>query len=360
MQTMNNSDAANSLVQKTYDLVNIKDIEEAKAKIGKYARRTPLVQSMFLSRNVVGGDVFLKLENMQLTGSFKFRGANNKIQHLTDAEKKKGVITASAGNHAQGVALSGKLLGIDTTVVMPDEAPQMKRDATRGYGAEVDIHGATFDDAHKWMHERAEKEGKTIVDPFNDKLVIAGQGTIGLEILDDLWDVDTVVVPVGGGGMISGIATALKSFNPSIHVVGVQSENVHGMEASVEAGHIVTHHDDFTIADGTDVATPGDITFPIVQNLVDEIVLVSEDEIARAMKDLLQRTKVVAEGAGALPTAALENHKIDDKWLKGKKVVALVSGGNVDLARVSEIIDHFFKPVEADNRFFKPVEADNK
>lgn len=329
-------------------MVDIHDIQEAQAIVGKYARKTPLVQSMFLSRNIVGGDVFLKLENMQLTGSFKFRGANNKINHLSQEERDRGVITASAGNHAQGVALTGHLLGIDTTVVMPDEAPQMKRDATRGYGAEVDIHGATFDDAHEWMRERAEREGKTIVDPFNDKYVIAGQGTIGLEILDDIWDVDTVIVPVGGGGLISGIAVALKSFNPSIHIVGVQSENVHGMYSSVKAGKITKHHDDFTLADGTDVATPGDITFPIISQLVDEIVLVNEDEIAGAMKDLLQRTKVVAEGAGALPVAALESHKIDDRWLKNKKVVAMVSGGNVDLGRVSEIIDHFFKPVEAD------------
>lgn len=334
--------ASNKLVEKTNDIVDLQDIQEARSIVSKYARKTPLVKSMFLSNNVVGGDVYLKLEDMQLTGSFKFRGANNKINHLSDEEKARGVITASAGNHAQGVALTSKLLGIDATVVMPDEAPQMKRDATRGYGAEVDIHGATFDDAHQWMYERAEKEGKTIVDPFNDKYVIAGQGTIGLEILDEIWDVDTVIVPVGGGGLISGIAVALKSFNPSIHIVGVQSENVHGMEASIEAGKIVSHHDDFTLADGTDVATPGDITYPIVQNLVDEIVLVSEDEIAEAMKDLLQRTKIVAEGAGALPTAALEAHKIDDKWLKGKKVVGLVSGGNVDLTRVEKVIDQFF------------------
>ncbi|WP_461239876.1 bifunctional threonine ammonia-lyase/L-serine ammonia-lyase TdcB [Paucilactobacillus sp. N302-9] len=335
----------NSIVAKTADICDIKDIEEAKSIISKYARRTPLIQSMFLSRNVAKGDVYLKLENMQLTGSFKFRGANNKINHLSDEEKKRGVIAASAGNHAQGVALTSKLLGINATIVMPDEAPQMKRDATRGYGAEVDIHGATFDDAHAWMFERAEKEGLTVCDPFNDKYVIAGQGTIGLEILDDLWDVDTVIVPVGGGGMISGIATAVKSFNPSIHVIGVQSENVHGMEASVEAGKITFHHDDFTLADGTDVSTPGDLTFPIVQNLVDEIVLVNEDEIALAMKDLMQRTKICVEGAGALPTAAIESGKIDKKWLEGKKTVALVSGGNVDLQRVSKIIDHFLAPV---------------
>lgn len=336
----------NQVVAVTDNLLNLNQIEEARVVIKKYARRTPLVKSMFLSNNVVHGDVYLKLENMQLTGSFKFRGANNKINHLNEEEKQRGVITASAGNHAQGVALTGKLLGIKTTVVMPDEAPQMKRDATRGYGAEVDIHGATFDDAHEWMRERAEKEGKTIVDPFNDALICAGQGTIGLEILEDLVDVETVVVPVGGGGLISGIATALKSINPSIHIVGVQSENVHGMKASVDAGKIVKHHQDFTLADGTDVATPGDITFGIVSKLVDEIVLVSEEEISKAMKDLMQRTKVVAEGAGALPTAALEAGKIDLKWTKGKKVVALVSGGNVDLQRVSQIIDHFFTPVD--------------
>ena len=220
----------------------------------------------------------------------------------------------------------------------------MKRAATAGYGAEVDIHGATFDDAHEWMFERAKKEGKTIVDPFNDKYVMAGQGTIGLEILDDLWNVDTVLVPVGGGGLMAGIVTALKSFNPGIHVVGVQSENVHGMAESVNKGKLTYHHDDFTLADGTDVAMPGSLTFPIVDKLVDEIVLVNEEEIAQAMKDLLQRTKIVAEGAGALPTAALEAHKVDDKYIKGKNVVGLVSGGNVDLDRVSHIIDEFLKP----------------
>lgn len=333
--------STNSVVSSTYDLVNMHDIQEARTIVGQYARKTPLMQSMFLSRNVTGGDVFLKLENTQLTGSFKFRGANNKINHLTDAEKARGVIAASAGNHAQGVALTGKLLGIETTVVMPEEAPQMKRDATAGYGASVDIHGETFDDAYAWMAERAEREGKTIVDPFNDRYVIAGQGTIGLEILEDMWDVDTVIVPIGGGGMISGIATALKSYNPSIHVVGVQSENVHGMASSLAAGQIMTQHDDFTLADGTDVATPGDLTFEICRNLVDEVVLVNEMDIARAMKDLMQRTKVVAEGAGALPTAALEAHKIDDYWVKNKKVVALVSGGNVDLSRLAGVMRKF-------------------
>jgi len=327
--------------EKFQNPVSLRDIEEAAHLIHKVGRVTPLIQSMFLSRNVADAEVYLKLENMQLTGSFKFRGAFNKINHLSDAEKARGVITASAGNHAQGVALTSHLLGIDAIVVMPHGAPLAKQHATAGYGAKVVLHGDNFDEAHQFMEEEAAKKGYTIVDPYNDPEVIAGQGTIGLEILDQMWDVDTVIVPVGGGGLISGIATALKSFNPNIHIVGVQSENVHGMTASYEADKLTTFSQGKTLADGTAVATPGDITFPITKHLVDEMVLVDEEEIATAMKDLLQRTKTVAEGAGALPTAALESHKIDPKWLENKKVVALVSGGNVDLDQVSKNIDHF-------------------
>lgn len=319
--------------------VSLQDIEEASHLIHKVGRTTPLLQSMFLSRNVCHGDVYLKLENMQLTGSFKFRGAFNKINHLTSIQKKRGVITASAGNHAQGVALTAHLLGIDAVVVMPHGAPLSKQEATAGYGAKVILHGDNFDEAHQYMEQEAAKKGYTIVDPYDDADVIAGQGTIGLEILDQLWDVDTVIVPVGGGGLISGVATALKNFNPKIHIVGVQSENVHGMTASYEADRLTSFSQGKTLADGTAVATPGRITFPITENLVDEMVLVSEKEIAKAMKDLLQRTKTVVEGAGALPTAALEAHKIADKWLVDKKVVALVSGGNVDLQRVSQTIE---------------------
>lgn len=319
--------------------VSLQDIEEASHLIHKVGRTTTLLQSMFLSRNVCHGDVYLKLENMQLTGSFKFRGAFNKINHLTSIQKKRGVITASAGNHAQGVALTAHLLGIDAVVVMPHGAPLSKQEATAGYGAKVILHGDNFDEAHQYMEQEAAKKGYTIVDPYDDADVIAGQGTIGLEILDQLWDVDTVIVPVGGGGLISGVATALKNFNPKIHIVGVQSENVHGMTASYEADKLTSFSQGKTLADGTAVATPGRITFPITENLVDEMVLVSEKEIAKAMKDLLQRTKTVVEGAGALPTAALEAHKIADKWLVDKKVVALVSGGNVDLQRVSQTIE---------------------
>lgn len=321
--------------------VTLHDIKKAAQLIHQVGRVTPLIQSMFLSRDVTGGEVYLKLENMQLTGSFKFRGAFNKINHLTAAEKARGVITASAGNHAQGVALTSKLLGIKSIVVMPKGAPIAKQQATAGYGAKVVLHGDTFDEAHQFMEEEATKEGYTIVDPYDDVDVIAGQGSIGLEILDQLEDVDTVIVPVGGGGLISGIATAIKTINPEIHLIGVQSENVHGMTASYQADTITTFGIGKTLADGTAVATPGKITFPITKHLVDEMILVSEAEISTAMKDLLQRAKVVAEGAGALPIAALEAHKIDSRWLEDKKVVALVSGGNVDLERVATNIDQF-------------------
>lgn len=329
------------LQKKTFkNPVNLHDIEEASHLIHQVGRTTPLLQSMFLSREICHGDVYLKLENMQLTGSFKFRGAFNKINHLTLAQKARGVITASAGNHAQGVALTAHLLDIDAIVVMPHGAPLSKQEATAGYGAQVILHGDNFDEAHQFMEQEAADKGYTIVDPYDDVDVIAGQGTIGLEILDQLWDVDTVIVPVGGGGLISGVATALKNFNPKIHIVGVQSENVHGMAASYEADKLTSFSQGKTLADGTAVATPGQITFPITKNLVDEMVLVSETEIAQAMKDLLQRTKTVVEGAGALPTAALEAHKISDEWLIGKKIVALVSGGNVDLQRVSQTIEN--------------------
>lgn len=322
--------------------VTIKDIREASQLIHKVGRVTPLIQSMFLSRTVTHGDVYLKLENMQLTGSFKFRGAYNKIHHLTDSEKQRGVITASAGNHAQGVALTAHLLGINATVVMPETAPLAKQQATSGYGARVILGGQTFDEARAFMEKKAAADGLTIVDPYNDPLVIAGQGSIGLELLEQLPTIDTVIVPVGGGGLISGIAVALKHVNPQIHIIGVQSENVHGMTASLQAGHLTRQCAGSTLADGTAVAMPGDITFGLASDLVDEMVLVSEEEIAEAMKDLLQRAKTVAEGAGALPTAALEAHKIAAKWLTDKQVVALVSGGNVDLERVAQNIEHFF------------------
>ncbi|MFB6587638.1 bifunctional threonine ammonia-lyase/L-serine ammonia-lyase TdcB [Bacillus thuringiensis] len=320
--------------------LNIGNIKKAQKILDGNARKTPLVKSFYLTSKT-GGEIYLKLENMQLTGSFKFRGAFNKISQLTNEEKERGVIACSAGNHAQGVALSSHLLGIKSKIVMPTSAPQAKVDATRGYGSEVILYGDTFDDAKAKCEEIIKETGETYLHPYDDVEVMAGQGTIGLDILDDMWDVDTVIVPIGGGGIISGIAVALKSFNPSINIIGVQAENVHGMKASYDAKEIVSHYKAPTIADGCAVKIPGNLTFEIVKNLVDEIVTVSEEELEVAMKDLLQRGKAVVEGAGALATAALLAGKVN-KYVKGKKVVAVISGGNVDLKRISSVCEHFF------------------
>ncbi|MGN4804450.1 bifunctional threonine ammonia-lyase/L-serine ammonia-lyase TdcB [Bacillus cereus group sp. MYBK214-1] len=320
--------------------LNIGNIKKAQKILDGNARKTPLVKSFYLTSKT-GGEIYLKLENMQLTGSFKFRGAFNKISQLTNEEKERGVIACSAGNHAQGVALSSHLLKIKSKIVMPTSAPQAKMDATRGYGSEVILYGDTFDDAKAKCEEIIKETGETYLHPYDDVEVMAGQGTIGLDILDDMWDVDTVIVPIGGGGIISGIAVALKSFNPSINIIGVQAENVHGMKASYDAGEIVSHYKAPTIADGCAVKIPGNLTFDIVKNLVDEIVTVSEEELEVAMKDLLQRGKAVVEGAGALATAALLAGKVD-KYVQGKKVVAVISGGNVDLKRISSVCEHFF------------------
>lgn len=318
--------------------ISVEDICEAKYILKNHARLTPMIKSYYLT-NKSGGEIFEKLENMQLTGSFKFRGAFNKIAHLSDAEKAKGVIACSAGNHAQGVALSCKLLGIKSKIVMPSMAPKAKVEATQGYGAEVILHGASFDEAKAKCEEIAKASGETYIPPYDDPCVMAGQGTIGLEILDELFDVDTVVVPVGGGGLISGVAVAMKAYNPDIKIIGVQAENVHGMQASFEAGEMTSHSEGTTLADGCAVKTPGTLTFEVVKELVDDIILVSEDDIELAIKDLIQRTKTVVEGAGALATAAILSGKAE-KYVKGKKVVAIASGGNVDLTRISDIVGH--------------------
>lgn len=324
--------------------VTIDDIREAKYILKNNSRITPLIKSFYLT-GISGGQVYLKLENMQLTGSFKFRGAYNKIAHLTEEQKEKGVIACSAGNHAQGVALSCHLLGIKSKIVMPVGAPKAKVAATEGYGAEVVLYGDSFDEAKKKSLEIQEETGETFVAPYDDAYVMAGQGTIGLEILDEIWDVDTVIVPVGGGGLISGVAVALKAFNPSINVIGVQSENVHGMASSFKEGKITPHKEGSTIADGCAVETPGTLTFEVVNELVTDIILVSDADIELAMKDLIQRTKVVVEGAGALATAAIISGKAD-KYVKNKKVVAVISGGNVDLSRISDIMGHFLNANE--------------
>ncbi|QKE72865.1 bifunctional threonine ammonia-lyase/L-serine ammonia-lyase TdcB [Arthrobacter citreus] len=320
--------------------LTIKDIKKAYELLEDKVRKTPLVKSFYLTSKT-DGEIYLKLENMQLTGSFKFRGAFNKINHLTDEERNKGIIACSAGNHAQGVALSSRLLHLNSKIIMPSTAPKAKVEATEGYGSNIILYGDTFDDAKDYCAKIREETGETFIHPYDDVYIIAGQGTIGIEILDDLWDVDTVIVPIGGGGLISGISIALKSFNPSINIIGVQAENVHGMKASIDAGEIVSHFEAPTMADGCSVKVPGKLTYEIVKELVTEIVLVSEEEIEVAMKDLLQRGKAVVEGSGALATAAILSGKAA-KYIKDKKVVAIISGGNVDLERISSVCEHFF------------------
>ncbi|XKM14395.1 bifunctional threonine ammonia-lyase/L-serine ammonia-lyase TdcB [Orbaceae bacterium ac157xtp] len=321
--------------------VTMKDIREAQDVLQGKIYKPGMPKSNYLSE-CCKGDIFVKFENMQRTGSFKMRGAYNKLNSLTQEERAKGVVACSAGNHAQGVALSARMLGIDAKIVMPTKAPQSKVNATKGYGAEVVLFGDNFNDTMGKAKEIIEEEGRVFIHPYDDKHVIAGQGTIGLEILESLGDVDNVIVPIGGGGLISGVAVALKSFNPNINIIGVQAENVHGMAASIAGNKIVTHRITGTVADGCDVSTPGNLTYQIVKELVTDIVTVSEDDITTSMVALIQRNKIISEGAGALATAALLSGKID-KYVQGKKTVNIISGGNIDLTRISQILDSYNK-----------------
>ncbi|MBK9527230.1 MAG: threonine ammonia-lyase [Acidobacteria bacterium] len=280
---------------------------------------------------------FLKAENLQKSGSFKIRGGYNKISQLSDDEKSRGVIAASAGNHAQGVALAAKLVGIKATIVLPELAPLTKINATRSYGAEVILHGATFDEAVAHSRELQREHNYTYVHAFDDEKIIAGQGTIGLEIAECISGVSVVVVPIGGGGLISGIATAVKTLNPSARVIGVQAANVAWVNPSLKAGHAVIAESGQTIADGIAVKSPGEITLPMIQQYVDEVVEVTEEEIARAIFFCVQNNRLVVEGAGAAGLAALLAKKIIVR--PEDKVCAVLCGGNIDanlLARVLE------------------------
>lgn len=286
-------------------------------------------------------DVFLKTENLQVTGSFKVRGSYFKISQLSEEEKRKGVIACSAGNHAQGVALAATKNGIKSTICLPDGAPISKVEATKRYGANVCLVKGVYDDAYNKAIELRDKEGYTFIHPFNDPDVIAGQGTIGLEILRQLPDVDIVVVPIGGGGLISGVAYTIKQLKPSCKVYGVQAQGAPSMEHSVTDGKIETLNAVNTIADGIAVKTPGDLTFELCQKYVDGIVTVSDDEIALAILTLLEQQKLIAEGAGAVPVAAVMNGKIPE--IDGKKVCCVVSGGNIDVTILSRVIERGLK-----------------
>ena len=316
-------------------MLTLKEFKEARGVLSGVIRNTSLVYSPAFSK-ATGNQIYIKPENMQVTGAYKIRGAYYKISTLSDEEKARGLVTASAGNHAQGVSLSCAMLGIDGKVVMPKGAPKSKVAATCDYSAEVVLHGDNFNDTLAKASDIVELEGRIFIPPYDDPQVIAGQGTIGLEILEDLYDVDNVIVPIGGGGLIAGIAIAIKSINPTIRIIGVQSENVHGMAASWYAGEITSHRHAGTLADGCDVARPGKLTYEIARQLVDDIVLVSEDDIRQSMVALIQRNKVITEGAGALACAALLSGKLDS-YIQNRKTVSLISGGNIDLSRVSQI-----------------------
>lgn len=297
---------------------------------------TPLAPSNILSGDK-NGKIFLKLENLQRTGSFKARGAYNKLFSLTEAERSQGVIACSAGNHAQGVALAASLLGINARIFMPIRAPRTKVEATEGYGAEVVLVGETFDETKEKTMEEVARTGEIFVSPFDDQAVMEGQGTIGLEILDDLADVDNIIVPIGGGGLIAGIALVVKHFRPEVKIIGVQSYQVHGMISSIWQNQLVPNRSSNTLADGCDVALAGQMTYDVLKNRIDETVLVEEQDIERAIHYLALKEKVVAEGAGALSTAAILSGQIDH-LLKDRKTVAVVSGGNIDFSVFKEII----------------------
>ena len=311
-------------------MLTMEMLEDARTALQGIARRTPLDPARVLGKNV-----YIKAENLQLTGAFKLRGAYNKIRALSPEEAARGVIACSAGNHAQGIAWSATKLGIKSIICMPAGAPISKVEATRGYGAEVVLVPGVYDDAAREAERLTAEHGYTFAHPFNDPLVIAGQGTIGLEILEQLPDVEQIVVPIGGGGLISGIAFAVKHLKPDCRVIGVQAAGAASMYISRHSGKPTELRGVSTIADGIAVKKPGDLTFELCQRYVDEIVTVGEDEIASAILALMEGQKTVAEGAGATPVAACMFGKVDTSE---KKTVCVVSGGNVDVTTLSRVI----------------------
>ncbi len=313
-------------------MLTLDKIYHAAFVLKEVARKTDLIAAPNLGGS---GELYLKTENLQNTGSFKLRGAYYKISQLTDEEKSRGIIACSAGNHAQGVALAATKNGIRSTICMPDGAPISKVEATKRLGAEVCLVKGAYDDAYEYACKLRDETGATFIHPFDDELVIAGQGTIGLEILDQLEDVEAVLVPIGGGGLISGVAFAIKSLRPDVKVYGVQAARASSMFDSIHAHEKLTLESVSTFADGIAVKHPGDITFSMVEQYVDEVVTVTEDEIAAAILALIEKQKLIAEGAGAVSVAAAMFDKVD---IKGKKAVCLVSGGNIDVNILSRVI----------------------
>ncbi|HVB71983.1 MAG TPA: threonine ammonia-lyase [Ktedonobacteraceae bacterium] len=316
--------------------VTIADIWEAHKLLKPLLHHTLLSPSRTL-RDLTGADVYLKAENMQRSGSFKVRGASYKLSRLSAREVECGVIAASAGNHAQGVAIAAAQYHTPCTIVMPETAPLAKVMATQGYGATVVLHGFTYDDAYQRCLELQEQSGATFIHAFDDPDVIAGQGTLGLEMLSDLPDADALVVPIGGGGLMAGIAIAARALRPDITIIGVQAEGAAGFRASLDAGEVCTLPAIATIADGIAVKRPGELTFSIIQRLVDEVVVVNDESIIGAVLFLMERCKMLVEGAGAAGVAALLSGAIK---LPGKKVLVPLTGGNIDINLVGRFIEH--------------------
>ncbi len=314
-------------------MIKPQEIEKARQIIQRMIHHTPLLTSDSISARV-GLKVYLKLENLQKTGSFKIRGAYHKISKLVTAVSVKGVVAASAGNHAQGVALAASSHGIPATIVMPERAPLSKQLATRGYGGRVILRGNSFEDAEGYARE-LEKEGLTMIHPFEDEDIITGQGTIGLEVMETLSDLDAIIVPIGGGGLISGISLAIKAQKPHIQVIGVEAASAPSAFHSIRAGKIIPVKPLPSIADGIAVKSIGQITYTIIQQFVDDVVTVEEDEIAAAILMLMEHKRIVAEGAGAVPLAALLK---GDTKIKGPKCVLVISGGNIDVNLIDRII----------------------
>lgn len=314
--------------------LTIEKFEEAYNIVREAATETKLVYSDYFSEQT-GNKVYLKPENMQVTGAYKIRGAYYKISTLTDEERNKGLVTASAGNHAQGVAYAAKKFGVRAVIVMPSTTPLIKVNRTKSYGAEVALQGDVYDDACEYAKELEAKEGLTFIHPFNDLTVATGQGSIAMEIVKELPLVDYILVPIGGGGLATGVSALAKLLNPKIKVIGVEPEGAACMKASLKEGHVVTLPTVNTIADGTAVKTPGDKLFPYLQKNLDDIITISDAEIIGSFLDMVENHKMIVENSGLLTVAALKHLKPE-----GKKVVSILSGGNMDVITMSSVIQH--------------------
>ena len=315
-------------------MLTLKEFKEARGVLSGVIRNTSLVYSPAFSK-ATGNQIYIKPENMQVTGAYKIRGAYYKISTLSDEEKARGLVTASAGNHAQGVAYAAQAAGVSATIVMPTTTPLVKVNNTKDYGAKGVLHGETFDDAAELAAKLSEEEGLTYVHPFNDPAIATGQGTISYEIFQDLPDVDVILVPIGGGGLATGVSTLAKLLNPNVTVIGVEPSGAASMKASLDAGHVVTLDRVETIADGVAVKTPGDQIFPYIQKNIDDIITIPDDELVDAFLDMMEKHKMIVENAGLLPIAALSHLKC-----RGKNVVPVLSGGNMDVITVASLVQH--------------------